>query len=436
MRAPTPLVESPEAGEGDRDIAGADAAAEVSLARAALKHRDFRVLWSGAFASNIGVWMQNVVLGAYAYNLTESATFVSIVYFAQLGPMLLLSLVGGLLADTFDRKKLLLAAQLEQLVASLVLAALVLDDSPNQVLLVAIVFAIGVGNAINAPSWVTAVPALVPRAQLSGAISLNMTQMQGSRVLGPALASVLFPLLGASGTFLLSALGRLAAVGTLLSVRLPPVAAVRDDSSSLSRLSIGFRVAGRDPFVRRILLTLVAFSLLCLPFVGQMPTIAERNLGLDSESAAYGLLYACFGLGAVLGAVSVSTFLSHQPRETIVRVGLVAFAVALATFGLLRVPAPAYPVVTFLGFFYFAAVTSMNTLLQEHLEEAVRGRVMALWLMAFGGTVPVGLLLAGPIADATSITTVLLYGAVFAVALAWYADLRTAKARSLVTSPG
>jgi predicted MFS family arabinose efflux permease len=162
------------------------------------------------------------------------------------------------------------------------------------------------------------------------------------------------------------------------------------------------------------------FSLLCLPFIGQMPTIAEENLGMDVESAAYGLLYACFGLGAVTGAVSIGTFLSGVQRRTIIVRGLVGFALALGTFGLLRDPAPAYAVVTVLGFSYFATVTALNTIIQEHVPDAMRGRVMSLWLMAFGGTVPLGLMIAGPIAEALSITFVLLYGALVALVLfAW-----------------
>jgi predicted MFS family arabinose efflux permease len=173
--------------------------------------------------------------------------------------------------------------------------------------------------------------------------------------------------------------------------------------------------------VRRALISLTVFSLLCLPFTGQMPTIAAENLGLRPKSLAYGVLYATFGLGAVLGAVSIGTFLAGRSKAKIMRNGLAVFAVALAAFGLTRTAWPAYPIVLIIGFAYFATVTSLNTVLQEHLDDRVRGRVMSLWLMAFGGTVPLGLLAAGPVAEATSITVVLLYGAAVAAGLAVYA---------------
>jgi predicted MFS family arabinose efflux permease len=229
--------------------------------------------------------------------------------------------------------------------------------------------------------------------------------------------------------FLVNAATYVAAIGTVLAVRIPAVKRDTTGPQGWRRLAGGFQVARRDPLVGRILLVLVTFSLLCLPFIGQMPTIAAVNLGMDTESLAYGLLYASFGLGAVTGAMSIGTFLSGARKESIVRFGFAGFAVLLLVFGLLRAPAPAYPVVALVGFTYFGAVTALNTVLQSHLPEGVRGRVMALWLMGFGGTVPLGLLVAGPIAEATSITVVLVYGSAVAFALFLFADLDGARAR-------
>lgn len=406
-------TEENEAGllEGDQPL-------QTSSARAALGHRDFRIVWLGAFASNIGTWMQNVTLGALAYELTGSATFVSLVTFAQLGPMLVLSIVGGVLADAVDRRKMTVIAQLEQAIGAIVLGVVVLGDDPNQTAIVLAVLAIGVGNALNAPAWVAFLPSLVPKEHLGGAISLNSTQMNASRVIGPAIAGVLFPVIGASGVFFINAATYAFTIGGVLLAR-SPAHAPRDPSmpTGLKRLASGFAIARRDPLVGRILLGLFVFSLLCLPFIGQMPTVAAENLDLDPESLGYGLLYACFGLGAVTGAVSIGTFLSDVPRRRVVWRSLAAFAVLLAVFALLRSRWPAYPVIAGIGFAYFATVTALNTVLQEHLDDAVRGRVMSLWLMAFGGTVPIGLMIAGPIAEATSISVVLLYGSAVAALL-------------------
>jgi MFS family permease len=404
-----------------------DAPYRPGTARAALANRDFRIVWSGAFASNIGTWMQNVVLGAYVYELTKSPVFVSVVYFAQLGPLLLLSVVGGLLADTVDRRKLLLFAQAEQLVGSVVLGLLVLGDDPPRAAILGCVLAIGIGNALNAPAWVAMVPDLVGRENLAGAVSLNSTQMNASRVVGPAIAGLLLPVIGASGVFFVNAATYVFVILSLLVVRIPPVVGSNEGEKGFRRLAGGFRVARHDAFVRRCLLTLALFSLFCLPFIGQLPTIAAENLGMQVDALPYGLFYAAFGLGAVTGAVSIGTFLAHRDKARIVRYGLIGFAACLLVFALVRAPAPAYPVVAVLGFCYFSMITALNTVLQAHLADAVRGRVMALWLMGFGGTVPLGLLLAGPVAERTSITVVMLYGVVAALALAWYArDIRPA----------
>jgi predicted MFS family arabinose efflux permease len=128
-------------------------------------------------------------------------------------------------------------------------------------------------------------------------------------------------------------------------------------------------------------------------------------------------------VGALCGALSIGTVLARRPRHVMVRVGMFGYAVVLAVLAVLRSPTPAFPVVAILGFFYFAMVTSLLTTLQERLDDSVRGRVMALWIMGFGGTVGLGNLIAGRIIDSTSITAVLLVNAVVALLLTWYADV-------------
>jgi predicted MFS family arabinose efflux permease len=126
----------------------------------------------------------------------------------------------------------------------------------------------------------------------------------------------------------------------------------------------------------------------------------------------------------------VGTVLHHQSKERLVRVGLVAFAVLLVGFALVRHPALAYPAVGVLGFAYFVVITALSTVLQSHLDNAIRGRVMALWIMGFGGTVPLGVFVGGWLVHVIGVTWVLLYGALVALFLAWYADLARANARS------
>ncbi|MBU6216256.1 MAG: MFS transporter, partial [Acidobacteria bacterium] len=154
---------------------------------AALRHQPFRRVWIGQLASNVGTWMQNIVLGILAYELTGAAWFIGLVAFAQLGPMLLFSPVGGAIADRFDRRVVLVSIALSQLVLSLALAVVALDESPNKFLIVVLVAAIGTGAAIYAPSISAMLPSLVGRRDLQGAVALNSAAMNGSRVAGPLL---------------------------------------------------------------------------------------------------------------------------------------------------------------------------------------------------------------------------------------------------------
>lgn len=392
-------------------------------ARAALAHRPFRLVWFGSLASNVGTWMQNVALGVLAFKLTGSSSFVALLGFAQLGPMLVLSIVGGLLADTIDRRWLLIGCQFEQMALSFTLAVVASRDDPSKPALFLCVLGIGIGNALNAPTFSAVLPQLVGPRDLVGAVSLQSVQLNLSRVIGPAIAGALLPFIGSSGIFAINAVTYLFAIGTLAAVSIPrPYLSTGEQG--LRRLLGGFAVARRDRLVRRCLLTIAGISFFCLPFVGLLPVLAGRNLGLDVSGAGYGILFAGFGLGAVVGAVGVGTVLVGRSKELAVRIGLLLFGVSLGVLALLRHPLPAYPMLFVVGLFYFGTVTSLATVLQSHLEENVRGRVMALWIMGFGGTVPFGLLLGGFLADRTSITTVVLGGAVVALGLAAATDLR------------
>jgi MFS family permease len=392
-------------------------------ARAALRHRDFRIVWGGTFASNIGTWMQNVLLGAYGYELTHSAGFVGVLYFAQLGPLLFLATLGGVLADLVDRRKLLIWMQLEQLVFSLVLAGLVATPHPSRAAIVGCVLVIGIGNALSAPALSAILPTLVPRRDLPGAVSLQSVQMNLSRVIGPAIGALIYSSTGAGAVFTINAGTYLFAITGLLLARAKMRRASAIEERGLARLLSGFRIAARDRLVKRILIAMTVFSFFSVTFVGLMPAIAASNFGIRPKSVEYGLLYAGFGFGAAAGAVSVGTIFVGRSKLRSVQIGLLAFTVLLALFALVRAPAPAYPIAIALGYAYFVVITSLSTVLQDHLRDEVRGRIMALWIMAFGGTVPLGVLAGGYAVHVTSLTVVLLIGAAVALGLVFWIDL-------------
>jgi MFS family permease len=403
-----------------------DQAIRPGTARAAMRHRDFAIVWYGTFASNIGTWMQNVLLGAYAEHVWHDTVFVGALYFAQLGPLLFLSTFGGVLADAVNRRRFLIVMQLEQLVGSIVLAVLVALPHPSRSGVFVCVLLIGCGNALGAPALGAIQPNLVPREDLAGAVSLQSVQMNLSRVIGPALGAPLFAIFGAATVFGINAATYLFAIIAIGIAHYPDRTANPPKETGLAKLLSGVRIAWNDRLIRRILATLVVFSLCSLTFVGLMPAIAAHSFHIDTEGASYGFLYALFGVGATVGAISVGSIFTGYRRTPMLRVGLVGFAVSLAAFAAARSIAIAYATVTIVGFMYFVVLTTLSTVLQEHLADEVRGRILALWIMGFGGMVPIGVYAAGPIADATSLTAVLVVGAVIALLLAGYANLRAA----------
>ena len=405
-------------------------------ARSALGHPDFRSVWAGTFASNIGTWMQNVALGVFAFQLTHSATYVALLGFAQLGPLFLLSIVGGALADVVDRQRLLIGCQVEQLVFSLALAWAASRPHPSEALVFFCVLAVGIGNALNAPAFTAILPMLVPKPDMPGAVSLQSVQMNLSRVIGPAIGGVLLPFVAAWGIFTINAATYGFAIFVIARVRLPALSAALPDRSDagVRRLLGGLAVARHDPLVRYCLVTIFSISFFCLPFIGLMPVVAARDLHINPAGALYGGLYALFGLGAALGAISVGTVFVAVPRTLLIRCGLLGFGTALAVFGLIGVIWVAYPVVLVVGFTYFVTVTSLSTALQAHIADAMRGRVMALWIMGFGGTVPIGLLVGGSLATATSVRAVVLAGSVIALAIGAHAWMRAPSADGMIAA--
>jgi MFS family permease len=333
-------------------------------------------------------------------------------------------MVGGLIADRVDRKKFLIVVSLEQLLFSLILAWVVRTPSPSHLLLVSMVVMVGVGGAMFGPAYSAILPALVTRRDLPGAISLNSAQMNASRVIGPAIGGVAYHFVGPAWVFAGNAATYLFVVAALMIVSLPRLAQATQHASRWRELTAGITTARADRVVGRCLVTVFVFSLLALAFIGQMPVVAAHNLGIEPKSAQYGLLYACFGTGALIGAISIGTVFSRTSKPMIVRVCLLGYSVALTAFALLRAALPAYFVVAVVGAFYFAFITALNTALQTRLADAVRGRVMALWIMGFGGTVALGNLIVGPVVSAVGITAVLIFGACVALVLAWYADVR------------
>ncbi len=388
---------------------------------AAWSHRSFRWIYCGSMASNIGTWMQNFALGALADQLTRASWFVGLVVFAQLGPSLLLSPWAGVLADTVDRRKIMIGAAAVQATLSAALAVAVIGGAPNHVLLVVIVAGIGIAGALNAPAANATLPALVGRADLPGAISMNSAQMNLSRVVGPLIAGLVVGLDHPAVIFGINSATYLFVIAAVAIVRFDSMPTSASHESAMQRFIEGLRAARADQVIRRVLITVSLFSFCSLIFIYQMAPFARRNLG--GHHNAFTLVFSSFGLGAALSAIAVGTVLIGISRPRLVRVGLTVFAASLGALALQHRMIPAMFAAFATGAAYFTVITALSTILQQRVADEVRGRVMGLWMMGWAGLVPLGSLVGGPIIDMVGLTPVFLFGAAVAVALAAYARL-------------
>ncbi|MGA0044402.1 MAG: MFS transporter [Ilumatobacteraceae bacterium] len=391
-------------------------------ARSALSHEQFRRIFVASFGSNIGTWIQNVVLPIYIYNRTGKASMVALMILAQMGPLLLLAIPAGVVADAVDRRKWLASMQIVMLLFSVVLAALARVDAPIWALFLA-QLGVGIGAALNMPAWSALLPSLVPHHDLPGAMSLNSALINGSRVIGPIFVAVFSPL-GAKAWhfFAFNAVTYLLVVWALQ--RTTAAAHQRDTSRGWQRFTFALRVARDRPVVRRLILTLALYSLISLPYIGLFPAVAELNFGIDDSSSVYKWLYATWALGAALGGLALGTiFVGRDPR-VMIRWGFTANAVAMVGFAASRSAVPAFITGFALGVSYFFTTTAMSTVLQGRLAPHERGRTMALWFMSFGGTVPIGNIVFGPLVDRFGARWLLFLGAAWALVLAWWCNTR------------
>jgi len=378
--------------------------------------RSFRYVLLGSFLSQIGTWMQTVVLGAYVYSKTDSPLAVGLITFAQLGPMLFLPTVGGWLTDRLDVRKFILVLQFWQVLCVLMLAYVLERPELNFPAVFACVLGVGLGNALIGPAWGSSVPSLVGPDNLRAAVSLNSTQMNMARVIGPAIGGMLFPIIGASGVMLLNACSFIFIMAAVYFVRFPPRRKLQDGEGGIGG---GIKMMKADPYVRRIILSIFALALLTLTFLYQLPTIAAVNFGMNVESSEYGWLYACLGGGAVTGAIALSTVLVRRDPFIVVSTGLIGVTSMLGILTFTRVHWMAYPLIYLLGISYQLVVISLNASAQTHVPLERRGHLMGLWMTALGGTVPIGMLLAGAVAQKTSISVVLAYGCIVAAIVTW-----------------
>jgi MFS family permease len=391
-----------------------------------MRHRDFALFWVGAFVSSTGMWMQNVTV-PYALNeATGSAAWVGLAGFAQFIPAMVMGPVGGTFADRFPRRRILLWSQSVAMVVAVVLWLTVRDGQVDPGLMVALVAVGGIASGFGIPAWQSFVPELVPRESLLNAVALNSAQFNASRALGFLVGGISLHAFGPAAAFLVNAVSYLAVLGALLVVRAGRTPEVGGFRSALA-------YTRRHPGLLLTIVTVGVVAFLGSPVVLLAPVFAREVFHVGE--AAYGFLAAAFGIGATVGAVVLGAYGDDLRRSRLTTVAIGVYGLALVGMGLTPVYGGGLVAMFVIGAGYLVVVSALNTALQESVEPRFRGRVVALYFMAFTGGYPLGALLQGWLADLVGVRPVVAGAGLVLVGFAALLVVRPALARSLDPTP-
>jgi predicted MFS family arabinose efflux permease len=371
----------------------------------ALRYRDFRLLWLGAITSTIGTFMQMLAQAWLVYTLTGSAFLLGVDGFLATGPMLLFSLFGGVVADRMARKKIMMGSQIAQGTFALILAALIWTHQVQIWHVFLLSFLTGSAQSFSGPAYISLLPLLVKREDVPNAIAMNSMQFNLARVIGPAIGGVVFATLGAAWCFLINGLSFGAVIVALVLIRMPPIQDQSEKRSVLADMREGFR------FVRQrralLMLTFLSFAgtFLGMPLFTMLPVVAKRIFDLGPRGLS--LLQADYGVGSVIGALLVASSSYAAKKGRLALMLQFAFACTLVAFGLSRSLAASLVIAFIAGTCIVGVISLYSSLVQLTTSDAMRGRVMSIFMLAFRGGMPLGNLLAGYVAQRWSITAAL-----------------------------
>lgn len=365
---------------------------------ASLENRNYRRFFIGQSVSLVGTWMQTVAQSWLVLQLTGSATMIGLVVAVQTLPVLVLAPYGGLIADRVDKRRVLLATQSTLALLALLLGLLVLTHAVRLWMVFVVAAGLGIANSVDNPTRQAFVPEMVGSDSVSNAVSLNSVVSSGARAIGPAIAGVFIVSVGVGGCFLLNAASFIAVLVALAGMDPAKLARTAGVGHTQGQIVEGFRYVRQTP---RLLIPLTMMALigaLSYEFQVVLPVLAEHTFHTGADG--YGFCTAAFGVGSLIGGVVVA---SRRAK------GLRAVTIAAGAFGVTMLAAALAPTflieLAALGFVGAASVSFMargNTTLQLTAEDAMRGRVMALWAVAFVGTTPIGGPIIGYVAEHAS----------------------------------
>lgn len=383
----------------------------------ALRHRNYRIFFWGQSASLIGTWMQQVALSWLVYRMTNSPFLLGMAGFLSQVPTFFFTLFAGVLADRHSRRNMLFATQILSLIQASVLAFLVLTQQIQVWHIMALSFFLGIIFSFDIPiRQAFTVEMIEDREDLGNAIALNASMLNAARLIGPSIAGLLIASVGEGVCFLLNALSFIPVILSLKALRLGPPKLMAPLRHMFVELKEGLGYAFHFTPMKWILILLSMISLMGVPYQVLMPVFA-RDI-FHGGPNTLGFLMGMSGLGALIGAVYLASRKSVIGLVRIIAWTAVLFGVTIIVFSFSRTFWFAMPIILLSGFGVMVNMAACNTVLQTIVDEDKRGRVMALYTMAFMGTMPFGSLLAGFLATRIGAPYTLLIGGACCVGVA------------------
>ncbi len=399
----------------------------IGRALAAFHYRDFRVLWFGAFTSTVGNWMQQVAQAWLVFELTKSEWYLGLDYFFGQLPILLLTLIGGVVADRHDRRYVLLGSQLIQMSTAFTLALLVYFNHIVVAEILLLSFIAGLGQAFGGPAYQALIPSLVQKKDLPNAIALNSIQFNLARVFGPLLAGATLAAWGSAACFSLNGLSFLVVIVALLSMTIRQ--ALPPQKSLVDELKGGLRYTRDQPTIVALAVLGGLTTFLGLPLLTFLPVFAKDIFHGDINRFSHMMAFS--GAGAVCGALIVAWLGRFRHMGRVLLVTQAAFGILVTAFAMTRVLWVSDLILFCTGATLLMTFSMTASLVQLIVPDNLRGRVMSIYMVAFRGGMPLGSLAAGYAASRTSAPQVLEVNGMLILAVAIYFLVRSHGVREL-----
>jgi predicted MFS family arabinose efflux permease len=389
----------------------------ISRVFKAFQYRDFRLMWIGACTSSIGTWMQIVAQGWLIYRLSHSAFLLALDQFLGGLPIFLFSLIGGVVADRMERRKILLGSQYVQMATAGLLTILVATGRVHVWHILCLSFISGLAQAFGGPAYQALIPTLVEKDDMPNAIALNSIQFNVAVMVGPALAGQTLARLGETWCFGLNALSFLAPIISLSMIRtrfLP----IKTTQSMLASLKQGIRFARQQNSMEALIVLAFFMTCLSMPMRTYIPVFVKDIFHRGPET--YGNLLALMGLGSICGSLIIASAGNMRRKGWVALGALAVLGAAIAGFSLSKSLPLSETLLIVVGASMMAVFATVNSLVQLITTNEMRGRVMSVYNFAFRGGMPMGNLLTGWLVPVFTAPVVLCFNGLLLVLMATY----------------